>query len=217
MNITKIAGLYPYFLNALAVAPSDSLQRSIQQLLELKVQNSLSRAGGRYSVKVKDMGAKARGCATTAVDLEVYCPARVFAWGLSQQPATNTHHDLAPELLWSAMTGDFTTEDGVFTLRFGAEADFATLLRGMRAYERKQAKYSRKLRAQLQAYHAQQQQRLAMAAAAPVAAASAPAYCLADARTAMGVLLGYGAATVKRALHDIRMAVGFSGGEEVAL
>jgi hypothetical protein len=90
-------------------------------------------------------------------EIEIYCSQRVHDWARAQQPATDRHQGLPEGEVWSAMTSTFPADtEGEFSLRFGAKADFAIMLRGVQACERKQQKRTLKLLAQLKVYHQQQ-------------------------------------------------------------
>ncbi|TDN38262.1 hypothetical protein E4631_06160 [Hymenobacter sp. UV11] len=227
MTTAAIQGLYPYFCSALAALHTDPHGRSLAQLLRVKLDADLVRGGqARYRITITDQANKRPrldylGTETTAV-VEGWVSARVFDWATRQVPTVDNHHGLPPSQWWCvtlqarpAGAGQYAT-----TLRYGSYDDFATLLRGMLAYERQQDRRAAKLVGQLCVYHLEQlttAPTLAVAAAAVEAPASTPTYGLAEARQAVGVLLGCGAATVRRVAHRVGMAVGFSGGEELAV
>jgi hypothetical protein len=162
MNKTKIAALYGAYHPLHLLSPTDPLHQQVAELLVSKAQCATGGIldGNRCHLAIKHLGAKARLSPDGKWlynEVEVYCPQRVHDWALAQQPATNRHHALPEGEVWSAMTSVFLDgPEGEFMLRFGSKEDFAVMLRGMRAYERKQQKRYRKLLAQLRAYHAQQ-------------------------------------------------------------
>lgn len=162
MNTAKIAALYGTYSSLHLLSPMDPLHRQVAELLESKAQRAAVGLleGSRCHLAIKHMGAEPRLSADGKWlynEVEIYCPQRVHDWALAQQPAANRHQNLSEGEVWSAMTSAFLDGPrGEFMLRFGAKADFAVMLRGVRAYERKQQKRFRKLLAQLQAYHAQQ-------------------------------------------------------------
>jgi hypothetical protein len=181
MNTAKIAALYGTYSSLHLLSPTDPLHRQVAELLESKAQRAAVGIleGNRCHLAIKHMGAEARSSADGKWlynEVEIYCPQRVHDWALAQQPVTNCHHNLSEGEVWSAMTSAFLDgPGGEFMLRFGAKADFAVMLRGVRAYERKQQKRYRKLLAQLRAYHAQQVLLHAMPVVdGPVAAVCAP-------------------------------------------
>jgi hypothetical protein len=162
MNIVKIAALYGTYHPLHLLSPTDPLFQQVAELLVSKAQGATGGLlnGCRCHLAIKKMGAKARLSPDGKWlynEVEIYCPQRVHDWALAHQPVTSRHHDLPEGKVWSAMTSAFPDgPEGEFTLRFGAKADFAVMLRGVQAYERKQQKRYRKLLAQLRAYHAQQ-------------------------------------------------------------
>jgi hypothetical protein len=181
MNTNKIAALYGAYHPLNLLSPNDPLHQQVAELLVSKAQRATGGLldGCRCHLAIKHLGAKARLSPDGKWlynEVEIYCPQRVHDWVLAQQPTINLHHDLPEGEVWSAMTSAFHDgPGGEFMLRFGGKADFAVMLRGVQAYERKQQKRYRKLLAQLRAYHAQQVllhlPSVASTAAEPVAAA----------------------------------------------
>jgi hypothetical protein len=181
MNKTKIAALYGAYHPLHLLSPTDPLHQQVAELLMSKAQHATGSLldGNRCHLAIKHLGAEARRSPNGKWlynEVEIYCPQRVHDWALAQQPATNRHHDLPEGEVWSTMTSAFPDgPEGEFTLRFGAKTDFAVMLRGVQAYERKQQKRYRKLLAQLRAYHSAQAllhlPSVVPAAAEPVAAA----------------------------------------------
>lgn len=97
--------------------------------------------------------------------LQVDCSARVYAWALKQLP---TEDDLTPaQERWSAALAIHPTkesgEEMTHTFCISGAASFATLLRGMRAYQAKRRKHARKVLAQVKEYLWQQVQAQAAA------------------------------------------------------
>jgi hypothetical protein len=186
MNTTKIAALYGTYHPLHLLSPTDPLHQQVAELLVSKAQRATGGLldGNRCHLAIKHLGAKARFSPDGKWlynEVEIYCPQRVHDWALAQQPATNRHHNLHEGEVWSAMTSAFHDgPGGEFMLRFGAKADFAVMLRGVQAYERKQQKRYRKLLAQLRAYHAQQVllylPNVVVATAEPMAAAVCAAH-----------------------------------------
>lgn len=179
MNTAKIAALYGTYCNLHLLSPADPLHQQVAELLASKAQRATEGIldGNRCHLAIKHMGALARLSPAGKQlynEVEIYCSQRVHDWALAQQPTTNRHQGLAEGEVWSAMTSSFPEgHEGEFTLRFGSQQDFAVMLQGVQAYERKQQKHFRKLLAQLRVYHTQQVQlhMAAVAPAAPVAAA----------------------------------------------
>jgi hypothetical protein len=162
MNTTKIAALYGTYSNLHLLSPTDPLHQQVLDLLQAKAQRAAEGIldGNRCHLAIKHMGAPARlspAGKRLYNEIEIYCSQRVHDWARAQQPATDRHKGLPEGEVWSAMTSAFSADaEGEFSLRFGAKADFAVMLRGVQAYERKQQKHTRKLLAQLKVYHQQQ-------------------------------------------------------------
>jgi hypothetical protein len=142
MNTTKIAAFYtPYVAHLLSIPTAESHQELRRILLMKREDTSLA----------SDWEIRIRHYAPDSHKLEQRCSRRVYEWAIKQLPATD-HKQLEGEV-WSAMTADFSTKPAGFLLRYSGEEDFATLLRGMQHYQRKLDRQTRKLLAQLQAYH----------------------------------------------------------------
>jgi hypothetical protein len=176
MNTNKIERYYPLYLDMLrtqAVQPHRGLLGMMENQLRAE---TLLASARHYSVGLKDHeNAQQRfdhvGCITDEVVRE-FVPARVFDWAQVQLltlPACT-----ALGLPWVATTGwvaraqAFTPAAGlpgqlvppasqreasVYVERQGTAADFAPVLRGLRAYQAKQRKRARRLLAQLWTYH----------------------------------------------------------------
>ncbi|MGI4871364.1 MAG: hypothetical protein ACRYFX_09315 [Janthinobacterium lividum] len=178
MNTPKIAALYasPIF-NTLLRFPdydrSTTLTRELQQeaLLEQnpRYRNGKYHAGApdelttTYRVNVHDFKEEKRydefGARMYALIDGAY-PERVHRWATQQLPAENNSVEQGQR--WVASTHSYTRDASREIVAsnhldcFGSEADFATLVRGLRAYQRKTQKYAKKIAAQLRAYHQQQ-------------------------------------------------------------
>lgn len=229
MNVTKIAALRPFFLDMLRTQAAQP-HRSLLDMLEIKLRTDLLLANGkqRLWVAVRDLENPVQrfdqlGLPTDDLLLE-FVPARVWAWAEQQLPADpgDEARWLAPRVGFEVRLSASTKVEGlpgqpvpqdapsVYLLRQGPAEEFAGLLRGIRAYQVKRRKRARRLLAQLRAHHAQQQRQLAIATALAerTTVPTAPTHRRADARAAVGVLLGYGATTVKRLAHSVGVAVG---------
>lgn len=145
MNTLKIAALYTRYTDVaqlLDKAAPDAYQALLPVLL-VEREDKSSRAS--YEVRVRHFG---------GLSLDQSCPLRVYEWANAQLPVEDLPQPKGES--WSAMTAAFTGEPGGFLLRYGSAAAFAPLLRGMRHYQRKLNRRTKKLFAQLRAYHAQQ-------------------------------------------------------------
>jgi hypothetical protein len=144
MNTPKIAALYtPYVAQLLSIPTPESHNELLRTLLLKREDNSLV---GQWEIRVRDFDPQ-------TVDFEQRCSQRVHAWAIKQFPETD-HKQLEGEV-WSAMAADFSSKPakGDFLLRFSSKQDFATLLRGMQHYQHKLDRQTKKLVAQLYAYH----------------------------------------------------------------
>lgn len=178
MNTSKIAALYDAVgyasLLALSVrtgsetpAPYNALDWRVRSLL---FEQALSGPNGRtYGISLKNMDDE-----TVRVDaqgsrqyeyLRLSFPLRVYQWVAAQLHEPQTYGGIYNALreahpghdVWSAHAMQYpaknSPEKAEGVLCFGIEADFAVLVRGLRAYQRTQDKAVRKVLAQLAAYH----------------------------------------------------------------
>ncbi|MGI4871280.1 MAG: hypothetical protein ACRYFX_08890 [Janthinobacterium lividum] len=179
MNTAKIAalykaGFYPYYLSATPERQADQLHM-MHQLAYYDDQLPLlpeQPKGWRYNLSISD-GASYSGPRRlnffgerTYSRAETYCPKRVYEWATQQLLLTSERFDVA-ERCMATLAAYPPRENGAdinatYDHRIAGVADFATLERGIRAYQRKREKYVKKLMAQLEAYH---QQQVAQAAA----------------------------------------------------
>ncbi|MBO2009205.1 hypothetical protein [Hymenobacter negativus] len=98
-------------------------------------------------------------------------PMRVYQWAVGQLHEPEAYGGVYAALkeahpghdVWTAHAMQYppadSTEKAIGVLAFGIEDDFAVVLRGLRAYQRKQAKATKKIMAQLAVYHATELQR----------------------------------------------------------
>lgn len=173
MNRTKIAALYAAvdYPALLAFAASGKAAAySLSDPIAYRVGHSLAAEahlvgpnGRTYGVNVKNMDSTAdRGRNSFGERLyyeaEAKLSERVHAWAVTQLPRGVDHHAVgaAGQDVWSAMVMQYAGpgEASVMELTFGAKKDFEVLMRGVRAYARKEARRIRKVLAQLAAYHA---------------------------------------------------------------
>jgi hypothetical protein len=191
MNTDKIAALYGTYSNLHLLSPTDPLHQQVLEMLQAKAKRVAEGIldGNRCHLAIKHMGAPTRlspAGQRLYNEVEIYCSQRVHDWARAQQPATDRHQGLPEAERWSAMTSTFPENaEGEFSLRFGSKVDFAVMLRGVQAYERKQQKLTRKLLAQLKTYH-QQQLLLAQQARMVPAVAASIVTTLAEVRPSRG-------------------------------
>lgn len=162
MNTVQIAALYthyPELAHLLSAAPADA-HRDLWSILLLAREDSARQA--YHEIRIRQF-------APEGISLDQRCAPRVFAWACAQLPAADQRW--AEGEVWSVRTADYTSEQVAFTARHHAGSAFATLLRGMQHYQRKLNRRTRKLLAQLRAYHAQQQAAEALRATMQAASA----------------------------------------------
>lgn len=160
MNATQIAALYTPYVASLLTTPTPAAEQELLTCLRLRREDTALAAS--YEVRVRDF-------APLGTDLDQRCPQRVFAWALAQLPATDQRQPGGES--WSAMVADYTAPKGAFEIRFSIGADFTTLLRGVRHYQRKLNRGTKKLLAQLRTYHRQQLAEQLLAATSAAASA----------------------------------------------
>lgn len=175
MNTPKIAGLYAAteyadFINW-SGADADLVRQELHDRIYHLVQRDDVDYGSQgdtkttHCVDIDDYNKTAKRYDSLGLRqytlLSAYCPQRVHAWALRQLPAED-NGAVAPGERWTASVMTYLRDksgeivDSTLELRYGGAADFATLLRGMRAYQRKRQKYAKKIIAQVRAYHQQQ-------------------------------------------------------------
>lgn len=205
MNTTKIAALYPYFLDALRQLHTgrslDDMLTTVQQALLFK--DTAATGSPNRWVMLRDHDNPVQRFDHLGLPSEDYLrelvSTRLFDWVYNQQPTRPTYsNDLAgwlaeyeaqkPTTGWQVTANEVTpTLTGVpgqlvpahpekragrYATWTGSEQELAELLRGLRAFRAKRRKYTRRLLAQLWAYHLQQQAPVATpTVAAPVVAA----------------------------------------------
>jgi hypothetical protein len=164
MNTATIAALYtPEVAQLLRTSSAEAIHELHQHLLRRREDCVLQ---SDYSIRIRQF-------APEGLSLHQLCSQRVFAWASAQLP---TADNCGPESeSWSAATIDFTrSTEGEFSICYGNWIDFATLLRGLQHYQRKLNRRTRRLLAQLRAYHAQQQAAEALRATMQAAAPAEP-------------------------------------------
>lgn len=172
MTHSKVAGLYPFYLDCLRTKAAQP-HRSLLDMLEIRLRADVVLANGSnsYSVAVRDLENPVQrfdqlGLPTDELLFE-FVPARVWAWAKQQLPA-----DSGDEARWLALPvglavrlnastkvtglpGQLVPQDApsVWLLCQGPAEDFLTLLRGLRAWQTKRRKRARRLLAQLRVHH----------------------------------------------------------------
>ncbi len=144
MNTTQIAALYTRHPDVARLLDSwaPGADQALLALLRLARKDDTP-----HEIRIKHF-------APEGISLQQTCPWRVFDWACAQFPADDQPQPKGES--WSAMAADFTTEKGGALIRYGSATDFATLLRGLRHYQRKLNRGAKKQLAQLRAYHQQQ-------------------------------------------------------------
>ncbi|RZJ93874.1 MAG: hypothetical protein EOO60_04285 [Hymenobacter sp.] len=186
MNTTKIAASFPYFLDAINQLSTGRSMADMMSVVQQALFIKANTGNSSLWVTLRDqdnpvLRFNELGMPTDEVVREMV-PARVFAWVCRQQPAAPTYNDdlegrlaqceawekenngwqvKASEVLPQPMgvSGQLvppTTGKGRSAVWAGSEQELAVVLRGVRAFQAKRRKQTRKLIAQLWAYYLSQ-------------------------------------------------------------